>query len=218
MIGCEPTLVKKAVSELENQRNFESEIYRELTSTGRDYYAQFPAPVELYALVRILRPEVVVESGVSCGISSAHILLALERNNKGKLYSVDFPVVQKSRQRQKGDPSWALPYGKSSGWAIPKRLKANWELLIGKSEELLPKLVARLGHVDIFCHDSPVSARHLAFELQTISKVFRPGSALIADNAGAKMNGVMKTAEKLGAHVFPRRHSQLIAFRVPQEK
>ena len=57
-------------------------IHRSLERTGRTYYAQFPAPLELCVTARILRPRHVVESGVSSGISTAHLLLALERNGR----------------------------------------------------------------------------------------------------------------------------------------
>jgi hypothetical protein len=43
----------------------------------------------LYALVRALRPSVVVEYGTQHGCSAKHILMALARNRKGKLISVD---------------------------------------------------------------------------------------------------------------------------------
>jgi predicted O-methyltransferase YrrM len=76
-------------------------------------------------------------------------------------------------------------------------------------------LVARLDSVDLFCHDSPVSAEHLAFELDTVSKALKPGSVVIADNADMNMEAVYKTAEKLQAKVFPRRTSNLIGFKVP---
>jgi hypothetical protein len=52
-------------------------------------------PVEgqiIYALIRAMRPDVVVEFGVAAGCSSKHILKALVKNRKGKLFSYD-PVA-----------------------------------------------------------------------------------------------------------------------------
>jgi len=43
----------------------------------------------LYALVRILKPEVVLEFGTGSCCSAAHITKAMNRNRKGKLYSID---------------------------------------------------------------------------------------------------------------------------------
>src|SRR5215212_1124160 len=45
----------------------------------------------LYAVLRQLRPEVAVETGVANGFSTAFALLALERNGTGHLHSVDLP-------------------------------------------------------------------------------------------------------------------------------
>ncbi|HLM70866.1 MAG TPA: hypothetical protein VK423_05765, partial [Thermoplasmata archaeon] len=41
---------------------------------GRTSYIEIDAPLELYALVRLLRPAHVVEVGVSSGVSSAYLL------------------------------------------------------------------------------------------------------------------------------------------------
>ena len=49
-------------------------------------------PIEgqvLYALVRVLRPETVLEFGTMYGCSTEHIVAALERNDFGRLVSVD---------------------------------------------------------------------------------------------------------------------------------
>ena len=43
----------------------------------------------LYALIRLLRPETVIEVGVASGASSAHLLNALHRNGTGVLHSYD---------------------------------------------------------------------------------------------------------------------------------
>lgn len=50
----------------------------------------------VYAIVRVLKPEIVVETGVASGLSSAYILQALEENRKGKLYSIDLPAREGS--------------------------------------------------------------------------------------------------------------------------
>jgi hypothetical protein len=47
----------------------------------------------IYAVVRILKPRAMVETGVANGKSSALILRALERNGSGRLYSVDLPTL-----------------------------------------------------------------------------------------------------------------------------
>jgi len=49
----------------------------------------YEAGILLYAMVRALKPEVVVETGVANGVSSSFILKALDRNSRGRLYSID---------------------------------------------------------------------------------------------------------------------------------
>jgi hypothetical protein len=44
-----------------------------------------------YCSVRLLKPSVVVETGVSRGVTSAFILQALDVNRKGDLYSIELP-------------------------------------------------------------------------------------------------------------------------------
>jgi hypothetical protein len=218
VLECDPKLVEKTINEITEKRQVaeaERKICNNLASTGRFYYAQFPSPIELYAAVRLLRPLHVVESGVSSGISSAHILMGLMQNRNGILHSIDFPVEQKGRSRLRGTPSWALPYRRASGWAVPANLTKRWDLIIGKSEERLEKLLQKIRKIDLFCHDSPDTAEHLAFELRTIAPHLNPKSLVIADNTGMNPEAFDKTAKKFKAKVFHRRASSLAAFRIP---
>ena len=45
-----------------------------------------------YSLVRLLKPELVVETGVGAGVSSWTILSAMEENRTGNLISIDLPT------------------------------------------------------------------------------------------------------------------------------
>src|SRR2546429_265801 len=42
-----------------------------------------------YAAIRAFAPEIVVETGVANGVSSSYLLLALEMNGQGRLYSIE---------------------------------------------------------------------------------------------------------------------------------
>jgi hypothetical protein len=46
----------------------------------------------LYGLVRALRPEFVVETGIATGVSTALISAAVIENGAGRLYSIDLPL------------------------------------------------------------------------------------------------------------------------------
>src|SRR5271170_649690 len=116
---------------------------------GRDFYAQFRAPLDLYAMTRLLRPIHVIETGVSSGVSSAHFLLALRANGRGTLHSIDLPVSQRGARLGKSESSVALPPGRSSGWAIPEELRPGWDLHLGPSQALLPVVVQGIDRVDL---------------------------------------------------------------------
>ncbi len=190
-------------------------IHRAQERTGRTYYAQFPAPIELYVITRIVRPRHVVESGVSSGVSSAHVLLALERNGEGQLHSVDLPQYQRGEKRSRGELSWSIPRGKDSGWAVPERLKRNWDLRKGRSEDILSALVQEVPAIDIFCHDSPEAPEHLAFEFETVRPRLRSGSVVIADNTSVNPDVPRSLARAFSTRAWHRGSSSLVGIRVP---
>ena len=126
----------------------------------------------LYALVRVLRPEVVVETGVASGVSSTFLLNAMERNGTGRLYSVDLPLLNERLR----------PKGQSTGWLVPKDLRSRWQLSLGDAREVLPPLLQRLGEVDCFLHDSDHSYEHMTWEFSEAYPYIRPGGLLMSDD------------------------------------
>jgi hypothetical protein len=190
-------------------------LVRELASnirkTGRTYYAQFPAPMEVFALVRLTKPKTLVESGVASGVSSTFMLLGTEANAEGTLHSIDFPVA---REGVRGNEAWAIPTGLASGWAIPPSLKSHWDLRQGRSEDLLGPLLREVESVDFYCHDSPVDLKHFQFEMDAIAKHLKPGSLVVSDNTDRE--AFDQAANAAGAKAYYRRHSSLGAFMVPR--
>ena len=215
LTGVSETVAEKFLGEMNGNLAVEQAIDTKLRETGRRYYAQFPAPLELYAITRILKPETVVESGVSSGISSAHFLMSLKKNRKGTLHSIDYPTYSSKPKRSKTDISWTIPYGKDSGWAIPANLKPRWNLYKGKSEDLLRPLLREIGAVDVYCHDSPWTSQHLQYELDSVRPHLRSGSIVVADNSGWNPGAVERLAKSFKTRVVHRRSSDLIGIRVP---
>lgn len=129
----------------------------------------------LYFIVRCAKPEIMIETGVAHGVSSWTILNAIHKNGKGKLYSIDLPNLDlKSYNPQN--------ISQSSGWVVPDVLRAHWELQLGSSSELLPKLMAQLPKLDIFFHDSDHSYDNMMFEFKTVFPKMHPGSLMISDD------------------------------------
>ena len=144
----------------------------------------------LYLLVRLKRPETVVETGISSGRSSTAILEALERNGSGTLYSIDLPklsegttttvTLQGASYRQYVKEGEAEP-----GWLVPSALKGRWRKILGDSNKELPRLAETLSSIDLFYHDSDHTRETMLAEFRTVWPLIPPGGVLLADDISA---------------------------------
>lgn len=123
----------------------------------------------LYLIVRALRPRIVIETGVANGVTSTMILLALNKNKFGNLYSIDWSVNKIKSKRK----ATQLPSGKNIGWLVPDKLKERWVVSFGDAKILLPKLISEIKECDVFLHDSDHSYGHMMFEFETIYPVLK---------------------------------------------
>lgn len=166
------------------QKNLKNSIYSKENPAGRiNRQSQGNAGFFLYVLIRSMKPDIVVETGVSSGESSTFILQAMEDNKKGKLYSIDLPPESDQQDRM-----IIFPPGKTSGWVIPDDLRHRWELNLGTSQKLLLPLLQKLKSIDIFFHDSLHTYDHMMFEYETSWDFIRNGGILISDDIYT-MNG-----------------------------
>jgi predicted O-methyltransferase YrrM len=145
--------------------------------------------VYLYAVQRMVRPEVVVETGVANGFSTAFSLLALKANGAGHLHSIDLPR-EVGREYEpgtfyEGEGRAGIPPGSEPGWLIPQELKERWTLILGRSQDELPPLLERLGTVDTFMHDSEHSFDCMWFEFNAAWPALRPGGVLVSDDVNS---------------------------------
>jgi len=145
--------------------------------------------VYLYAIMRQLRPEVAVETGVANGFSTAFSLLALEKNGAGHLHSVDLPREVGRDYGEgtfyEGEGRAGIPSGSESGWLIPPALKRRWTLVLGRTQDELPPLLDRLGTVDSFMHDSEHSFDCMWFEFNEAWPHLREGGILVSDDVNS---------------------------------
>ena len=153
--------------------------------TGRGYREG----LRLYAVVREVRPRVAVETGVCNGVSTAFLLLALERNGEGGLHSIDFPEVAGAAYEPgtfwDGKGGAVIPPGKEPGWMIPEQLRSRWTLTTGRSQEVLPPLLDRVRPIDLFLHDSEHTYECMRFEFEHAFAALRQGGVLAADDVNA---------------------------------
>jgi predicted O-methyltransferase YrrM len=123
----------------------------------------------LYKLCKIIKPEIIVETGVAYGVSSSYILQALSENNKGKIISNDY--IFRPWQSKK-----------MIGSAIPKNLLQRWELKIGTSEKLLDDIFKKFSSIDIFLHDSLHTYKNMSFEFEKAWPFINEGGFLLSDD------------------------------------
>jgi len=122
-----------------------------------------------YQICRILRPEVVVETGVAYGVTSAFILEALAANGSGILHSIDLPPL-------------GPRVDEYVGILVPEDRRDRWHLHRGATKRVLPKLIPKLGRLDMFVHDSLHTYRNLSMELRFVTPYLRFPGLVIADD------------------------------------
>lgn len=135
----------------------------------------------LYFLIRKLKPKVIVETGVAAGKSTGMILKALNDNDFGELYSIDLPFqwyIYGNHQLHLD----SLPLDKTPGYLVPHYLKKNWHLILGSTKQVLPKLLKKLGTIDIFFHDSEHTEETMMFEYNISWPIIRKKGALVSDD------------------------------------
>lgn len=124
-----------------------------------------------YAITRALAPTRVVETGIAHGVSSTYILAALAANDASnatgglgcsRLVSID----------RSDDPR--------IGQMVPLEFHDRWTTHIGNSLDLLPDILAELGTIDLFIHDSLHHYRHVRSEFDLVWPHLRPGGVLMA--------------------------------------
>lgn len=117
-----------------------------------------------YAMVRAVKPRVVVETGVDRGLGTAVLAAALKRNDQegypGVLYATDI-----------------VP---TCGHLVGETYKPYCRILLGDSVECLK---AFDQPVDIFIHDSDHRAEYEWAEYLAIEPRLHPKSLIISDNA-----------------------------------
>jgi hypothetical protein len=219
LADCSESAARRAVSEADGERRLFQHIAREHASEGRTSYVEIDAPYELYAITRLRRPVHVVEVGVSSGVSSAYILQALERNDRGTLHSVDLPKLAKrpARGRRSTNPSWSLPDGRTSGWAIPLVLRKRWDLRLGNKRDVLPLLAEELSTVGLFVYDVPHDDSAALREFRLMDPLLPRGGVAIADHGpgGGMCTALSQWARGRGVKPVGRRGLGLYGFARP---
>lgn len=152
--------------EHERLRQEISRRYSRLSTAYPQRYAiEEGSSLLLYALVRSLRPRVVLETGVANGHSSFYILSALLANGYGRLHSID-------RSAQVGG-------------LITDRERDMWRLHVLRKSDLKKsflQILEALPPVDLFLHDSDHTYPWMSFELNAAMEKLTAHAALVVDD------------------------------------
>jgi len=214
LAGVSEARARSAIEEASRDRRLFGHLDRMHRRGGRASYIEIDAPLELHAITRLLRPEHVVEVGVSSGVSSAYLLAALERNGRGTLHSVDLPSTP-SRSAHRGGASWSIPTGWSSGWAVPPRLRPRWDLRLGDKAFVIPRLADELPRVGLVVYDVPHNEADLAREFAELDARLPVGAVAIADHGpgGGRCAPLARWARRRSSHAVGRSGLGLYGFR-----
>lgn len=153
--------------------------------------SEFTNTLMLYYLIRLEKPQTVIETGVWTGKTSWTILQALADNGSGRLISIDLG--------EKVSCTSKLPV-KEIGGLVPDHLRSLWTLHIGDSMKLLPSILAeQKNNIDMFYHDSNHTYEHMTFEFTTAYRHLKNNGIICSDDIDA--NDAWKDfTSKLSSH------------------
>jgi Methyltransferase domain len=121
------------------------------------------------------RPDVVIETGVAHGVTSRIVLEALSRNHLGRLWSIDLPFPFDRRLHRE------------TGIVVTGTCSLRWSYIEGSSKQQLPSLIAKVGHVDMFIHDSLHTAENTVFEMEQAASAMSAGGVILVDDIDSHM-------------------------------
>jgi predicted O-methyltransferase YrrM len=124
----------------------------------------------VYFLTRHLRPTVVLETGVAAGFTSAAILVAIERNGDGTLFSSDLPYMGSAEARDE------------VGRVVEPRLRDGWTLALGGDRANFAEFLPRIEHVDLLHYDSDKSVAGRKYALDALDAKLTPASVVVMDD------------------------------------
>lgn len=158
---------------------------------GRDTYAWYADGDSsfchaVWCSVVHSRPEVVLETGVAHGITSRVALEALGQNDLGHLWSIDLPFPFDHRLHGE------------TGIVVTDACRPRWSYIEGSSKQRLPPLVAKIGHVGMFIHDSLHTAENTMFEMEQAASAMSAGGIMLVDDIDSH----------LGFVTFAKRHPE----------
>jgi len=138
----------------------------------------------IYAIMRLMEPTVILETGVANGESTFFILNAIQQNGRGQLYSTDI-----------SDDVGAL---------LEDKEKTNWSLEVlnvsslSRRKESFRNAIDRIPAIDFFIHDSDHSYWWSRFEYESVYPKMTSDSIMASDDVDFSY-AFIDFARKVGA-------------------
>jgi len=166
--GVDYSVILNYINEANSDNELKETILTALKNSPLRKYADkeihFGRRLGWYAFVRVLKPEIVIETGVDKGLGSIILCAALLRNKEegynGKYYGTDI------------DPN--------AGYILSGKYKEVGEILYGDSIKSLTQFTHK---IDLFINDSDHSADYEYQEYLTIQKLITDKTIILGDNS-----------------------------------
>ena len=167
-LRLQPEEIAGYIGEIKQDKALRDTVVRQVKQLGRqggyDPTARFGRRVGWYALVRAMKPSVVVETGVEKGLGATVLCAALSRNSMeghlGHYYGTDID--------------------QAAGGLLTEPYRAMGEILYGDSIDSLCALNVK---IDIFINDSDHSAEYEGREYEAIAQKLSERAVIVGDNA-----------------------------------
>ena len=138
----------------------------------------------LYYVVRNLKAENVIETGVAYGWSSLALLLGLQDQKGSRLVSTDMPYIQGNNDAY-------------VGLVVPAELRPHWDLIRLADRQALPMALAKLRTIDVCHYDSDKTYAGRMWAYPKLWAALRPGGYFISDDIGDNV-GFRDFAHQIG--------------------
>lgn len=165
--GATAERVSGLISELEQDSQFRANLQRIIDESDFRHCTDPPRyarRVGWYATARILKPKVIIETGIDKGLGAAVLAAALERNamegHPGHYYGFDI--------------------NPEAGWMLTPSQQEFAHLIVGDAVSNL-KIFDQV--VDLFINDSDHRTEYEASEYDTIERKLAPHAIILGDNS-----------------------------------
>jgi predicted O-methyltransferase YrrM len=138
----------------------------------------------LFNLVRSLKPERIIETGVAYGWSSLALLAGLEENKRGSLWSSNLAYA-------------GMDCEADVGCVVPEELRAKWHLFRGPDSQMLPKIMHEIKSCQMVVYDSDKSYAGRRASYKLLWSILDVGGVFVSDDIADNL-GFLHFAETLG--------------------